>query len=102
MMLHAKTAVITGCLQGIGKATLETFARSGATVFACCQAPEPAFTDFIIEISEKYQAEIIPLYFDLQDNDAIKQAAMTIQKTKKRLIFWSMLLAQILMPIFRW
>lgn len=83
MMLNAKTAVITGCLQGIGKATLETFARAGATVFACCQSSDPTFTDFIAELSEKYHAEIIPVYFDLQDNDAIKQAAMTIQKTKK-------------------
>lgn len=82
-MLSAKTVVITGCLQGIGKTTLETFARSGATVFACCQFPDPDFMDFIGDLSEKYQATIIPVYFDLLDGNAIKQAAMSIQKTKK-------------------
>ncbi len=83
MLLKAKTAVITGCLQGIGKATLETFARAGANVFACCQAETPEFTQFIAQLSADYQVEIIPVYFDLSDNDAIKQAAMTIQKRKK-------------------
>ena len=82
-MLSAKTVVITGCLQGIGKTTLETFARSGATVFACCQFPDPDFMDFIGDLSEKYQATIIPVYFDLLDGNAIKQAVMSIQKTKK-------------------
>jgi len=83
MLLKAKTAVITGCLQGIGKATLETFAKAGADVFACCQKETVEFSQTIAELSAKYQVEIIPVYFDLSDNDAIKQAAMLIQKAKK-------------------
>ncbi|QOV67167.1 SDR family NAD(P)-dependent oxidoreductase [Citrobacter sp. BDA59-3] len=83
MLLKAKTAVITGCLQGIGKATLETFAKAGANVFACCQAEDPEFTAFVGQLSAKYQVDIIPVYFDLTDSDAIKQAAMFIQKSKR-------------------
>lgn len=83
MLLKAKTAVITGCLQGIGKATLETFARAGADVFACCQTESAEFTHYCAQLSAQHQVEIIPVYFDLTDNDAVKQAAMAIQKAKK-------------------
>ena len=34
-MLSRKTAVITGCLQGIGQSVMEVFARNGADIFAC-------------------------------------------------------------------
>jgi 3-oxoacyl-[acyl-carrier protein] reductase len=34
MLLKGKTAVITGCLQGIGRAALEIFAQNGADIFA--------------------------------------------------------------------
>ncbi len=34
-MLKGKTAVITGCLQGIGKETMRVFAKNGCKIFAC-------------------------------------------------------------------
>ncbi|MFJ5452872.1 SDR family NAD(P)-dependent oxidoreductase [Pectobacterium jejuense] len=83
MLLTGKNAVITGCLQGIGKATLEVFASQGANVFACCQAEDESFTQYIAELSDKYGVEIIPVYFDLFDEEAIKKGAGLIQKSKK-------------------
>ncbi|MEI7180945.1 SDR family NAD(P)-dependent oxidoreductase [Pectobacterium carotovorum] len=83
MLLAGKNAVITGCLQGIGKATLEAFAREGANIFACCQAEDPIFIQDITELSEKYFVDIVPVYFDLLDDEAIKQGAVLIQKSKK-------------------
>ncbi|WP_233986578.1 SDR family NAD(P)-dependent oxidoreductase [Pectobacterium versatile] len=83
MLLTGKNAVITGCLQGIGKATLEAFAREGANIFACCQAEDPIFIQDITELSEKYFVDIVPVYFDLLDDEAIKQGAVLIQKSKK-------------------
>ncbi|MEL0577997.1 SDR family NAD(P)-dependent oxidoreductase [Pectobacterium punjabense] len=83
MLLVGKNAVITGCLQGIGRATLETFAREGANVFACCQAENAAFNEYLIDLSEKYRVDIIPVYFDFLDENEIKKGVAVIQKSKK-------------------
>ena len=40
MLLENKTAVITGCMQGIGQAVMDLFAREGADIFACCQCED--------------------------------------------------------------
>lgn len=83
MLLAGKTAVVTGCLQGIGKATLVSFARQGANLFACVQQEDETFLMFIDELIEEHGVQITPVYFDLLDDASIKQAAMTIQKTKQ-------------------
>lgn len=82
MLLAGKNAIITGCLQGIGYAALENFASQGANVFACCQQESEDFTARIAALAEKYNVTITPLYFDLLDDAAIKQAAVAIQKSK--------------------
>ncbi|GHV33508.1 3-oxoacyl-ACP reductase [Synergistales bacterium] len=82
-MLNGKTAVITGCLQGIGRCTMDLFASNNASVFACCQYETEEFSRHIAEISGKLGVEIIPVYFDMSDNAAIKSAAIEIQKKKK-------------------
>jgi 3-oxoacyl-[acyl-carrier protein] reductase len=82
LLLKEKTAVITGCMQGIGRTTMDVFVENGASVFACCQKE----TNDIKEHINKLQVEgyeITPLYFDLLDEDAIKQTVNIIQKTKK-------------------
>lgn len=83
MILNGKTAVITGCLQGIGRATLDVFAKNGANVFACCQHETEELVVHIKQLSKAHNVEIIPVYFDLMDDESIKQAARDIQKAKK-------------------
>lgn len=83
MLLAGKTAVVTGCLQGIGKATLVSFARQGANLFACIQQEDESFLAFIRALSEEHGVQITPVCFDLLDDASIKQAAMTIQKAKQ-------------------
>jgi 3-oxoacyl-[acyl-carrier protein] reductase len=83
MLLNQRTAVITGCLKGIGRAVLDIFAENGANIFACCQYETEEFSNHIKKLSESNQVEIIPVYFDLLDEDSIKQAAKEIQRTKK-------------------
>lgn len=83
MLLAGKTAVITGCLQGIGQATLVAFARQGANLFACVQQEDEAFMAFIRDLSEEHGVSITPVSFDLLDDASIKNAAMTIQKAKQ-------------------
>ena len=81
MLLQDKTAVVTGCLQGIGRATLDLFAAHGANVFACCQIASDEFSSHCSELAKQHGVQIIPLYFDLLDDAAVKQGAVAIQKT---------------------
>lgn len=81
--LKGKTAVITGCLKGIGKACMDLFAENGADIFACCQFETEEFKLHIEALSQKTGVAIVPLYFDLCDSDQIKNAVKTIQASKK-------------------
>lgn len=83
MLLKGKTAVITGCNRGIGKATLEIFAENGADIFACVRKEDKEFSEFIKSLSDKYNVNITPVYFDFGDTDQIKNAVQTIRSTKK-------------------
>jgi 3-oxoacyl-[acyl-carrier protein] reductase len=82
VILKGKNAVITGCLQGIGRATLELFAQNGANVWACAQAPKDDFEEFCEELSDKNNVWVKPVYFDLLDNEQIKEAVKNISKDK--------------------
>lgn len=83
MLLKGKTAVITGCMQGIGLATLDLFAKEGADIFACAQKESDEFTKHIDDLKQKYSIEIMPLYFDFTDEEGIKNTAKAIMQTKK-------------------
>lgn len=81
-MLNGKNAVITGCLQGIGRSTLDTFAKNGANIFACSYRATDEFENHIEELRQVYGIKIIPVYFDMASNDQIKSAAKAIMKEK--------------------
>jgi 3-oxoacyl-[acyl-carrier protein] reductase len=81
-MLRGRTAVITGCLRGIGRATLELFAEKGADIWACAENSDPEFEEAITALSERHHVTIRPLYFNLLDHDAIKTAMQVIVRSK--------------------
>lgn len=81
-MLTGKNIVVTGCLQGIGKETLKKCAENGANVFACAYREDEEFDRFCRALAERCGVQVIPVYFDMMDNAAIKDAARTIQKAK--------------------
>lgn len=83
MLLAGKTAVVTGSVQGIGRATLIAFARQGANLFACVQQQDEAFLAFTRKLSEEHSVNITPISFDLLDDVSLKQAAVAIQKAKQ-------------------
>lgn len=82
MLLLGKNAVITGALQGIGKATLEYFAANGANVWACAQTASDEFEVYCAEVAQKHNVWIKPLYFDLLNAEEIKAAVKSIQSAK--------------------
>jgi 3-oxoacyl-[acyl-carrier protein] reductase len=85
MMLHGKNAVITGCLKGIGRATLDAFASEGANIWACCQEYSEQFEKHINEQEDRYSIWIKPIYFDFSDENQIKSAVKQIRADKKNI-----------------
>lgn len=84
-MLTGKTAIITGSNRGIGLATVELFAEHGATVWACARTPSEQFENKLREIAEKTGAIIQPVYFDVTDENAVKDAVRRIGRESARM-----------------
>ena len=83
MLLKSKTAVVTGCNKGIGKKILEVFSANGATVFACVRNIDEKFESYLNELKQKFNNQIIPIQFDLNDEKKIKEAADKIITSNK-------------------
>lgn len=84
MLLSNKNAVVTGCLRGIGKKTLETFAEQGANVWACAQHADDEFEGFCADLAERTGVWIKPIYFDFTNSDAIKAGLKSIMLDKQQ------------------
>jgi 3-oxoacyl-[acyl-carrier protein] reductase len=85
MLLQKKTAVITGCNRGIGRAILEVFSQNGADVFACARKKTEEFSNTLATLSNNTGASITPVYFDIADIDQIKNGIKTIAASKKQI-----------------
>ncbi|MGA2531678.1 MAG: SDR family NAD(P)-dependent oxidoreductase [Candidatus Aminicenantales bacterium] len=83
MLLNGKNAVITGCLKGIGRATMDVFAQNGANIWACCQMPTAEFEGHVKELAEANGVSITPVYFDLSDYEQIKAGMKQIVAAKQ-------------------
>ena len=81
-ILEGKSIIVTGTAKGMGKQMVETFAKNGATVFAHARNETAEHRAFCIELETKYSVGVIPLYFDLRDVDAMKEAVKEIRDTK--------------------
>ena len=82
MFLKNKTAVITGCNRGIGKAILENFAENGTNVFAVIRKESEEFSELIYDLSNRYGVTITPVYIELQDENSVRSGAKQILSTK--------------------
>ena len=85
MLLKQKTAIITGCNRGVGKAILEKFAENGADIFACVRKESDEFIDVKTRLADKTGVSITPVYFDLAKSDQIKAGIKTIIASKKQI-----------------
>lgn len=84
-MLREKSAIITGANRGIGLATVKKFAENGAKIWACARKENVEFEIIIKEMSERYSTKIVPVYFDMGDNDAMKSAINGIVRETKNI-----------------
>ncbi len=83
--LEGKTAMITGCNRGIGKAILELFAKEGADIIACTRKETEEQLQAYKEIESNHNVCIYPYYFDLTKEDEIKGALKCISSNHKKI-----------------
>ena len=81
--LKGKTAMITGCNRGIGKAMVEKFASEGANIICAIRKENPEFRAEANVWAEEYGVNVDFVYFDLADEDSIKTAFKALQKEKR-------------------
>ena len=77
---EGKNVVITGSSRGIGIAILEAFAKGGACIAACSNRKSDAVIENYKNISSQYGVEIYPFFFDMSDEDAIKEGAKVVKE----------------------
>lgn len=82
-MLRGKCALLTGCNRGIGKAILDVFAKNGADVFAHSRKQSDVFEEHCKSLSKEYNVTIMPVYFDFNDEMAIKDGVKAIKALQK-------------------
>ncbi len=81
-MQRGKTAVITGCNRGIGKATLEAFAKNGSNVFAIIRKENKEFQSYSQKLEETYNVTIELFYADFSVEEQVQNVAKEILRKK--------------------
>ena len=85
MLLKGKNALITGTARGIGNAMLHVFAREGANIWAFARTQSEAVEADCRKTAEEYGVWIKPVYCDLSDTAAIKEAFKQVMADKQPL-----------------
>ena len=80
-----KVVCITGADGGIGREITKKFAAEGATLILSSIADTPAFSDFVSELKSEYKVDVYPFFFDLSDEDAIKEGLKSIKTLKLKI-----------------
>lgn len=83
-LLSGKVCLITGTSRGIGAETARRFAEEGAIVYANAMT-EGSIDERTKQWERDYNTSVIPLYFDVTDENASKQAIMRIKKEQEKL-----------------
>lgn len=83
-VLDGKVCLVTGASRGIGAATVKTFAEQGAIVYA--NSRNEGNIDRECEaLNEKCVGKVMPLYFDVRDESAVKKAFLQVKKEQGRI-----------------
>ena len=81
-LLEGKNAIVTGCARGIGKSIVEVLASNGANIWACARSQSTDFENYLHDLSNKFNVNIIPIYFDLCIKEEMKNAVKQIMADK--------------------
>ena len=70
--LFGRTALITGCNRGIGRAVAEELAAQGVNLVAHARCMSESFLTEMSELADLYRVKIDPIFFDLCDAESMK------------------------------
>lgn len=82
--LEGKICFITGASRGIGNKIAETFAKNGAVVYVNARNAG-CLDEWSKKISACYNTDILPVYFDITETEALKACFQRIRKERHRL-----------------
>ena len=79
-------AIITGANRGIGKKIVERFADEGyENIWACARKYNELFESEINKIAQEKNINIYPIYFDIANEEEMKDAVKKIRSDKKQI-----------------
>jgi 3-oxoacyl-[acyl-carrier protein] reductase len=85
MLLAGKTALLTGCLKGIGREAMSMFAKNGADIIACCLQPDETFQKDTNRLMDETGVSIKTLCFDLSNEEEVKAAGRQLLAEKAKI-----------------
>ena len=76
--LLGRTAFVTGCSRGIGRAVAEEIAAQGANLIAHARSANELFLIDMTELADLYEVKIDTVFFDLCDTESMKREVKKI------------------------
>ena len=83
--MDRRTVLITGCNRGIGKEAVTLFARHSYNIICCIRKENESFSIFVEGLRSQYGVNIEIFYFDMADENSIKEALKPILKERRQI-----------------
>lgn len=85
MSMECKTVMISGCNRGIGKEAVRLFAEKGYNLICCIRRENEDFSAFVEDLKRQHGINVDILYFDMTDEDSIKEALKPVLKERRQI-----------------
>ena len=80
--MDRKRVLITGSAGGIGRIMAEKFAKEQYDLILHARRETEEFSEYIDSLKQKHGIDILPIYFDITDYEAMKKEVQNLHKNK--------------------
>lgn len=84
-LLMGQNTLVTGSNRGIGREIITVFASEGANVFAHARKEDSEHIQYCKELEKKYCVQVVPVYFDANNENQIKECVSYITKITRKI-----------------